>query len=201
MGASLELNVHGDCGESNTAKHWFRPEERRNGNELQLHHRHSRAICQMREVLSRSTLFEERLRLNLHVFKLNELVVLRESTKAGQRLASLGAVSVVFQPSWGEGHEDHAYTEGEGRNQLQAERYKPRSIFLSTQCCTTDVVGPVVDPETDQDASGDSKLLKSDESTTDFWGSLCKQVRDHPHHYAKGCTYTFGVVHRYDHGQ
>jgi len=68
---------------------------------------------------------------------------------------------------WGERHKDNTNTENDGRYELQAQRNTPCNFALAASSAT-DIVGSVVYPEGDQDTECDSKLLKSDQTATDF---------------------------------
>ena len=83
-------------------------------------------------------------------------MVLRQPTEIGQGLASLSAAAMMFQPSGGEGHEDHAGAESQSGDQLQTERNEPSRVLLFAKRRSTNVICAVIDPETDQDAGSDS---------------------------------------------
>ena len=53
----------------------------------------------MGEVFGYRALLKHRLRLDLEELKLDEVVVFRETTKAGESLAGLSFVAVVEEPS------------------------------------------------------------------------------------------------------
>jgi len=68
---------------------------------------------------------------------------------------------------WGERHIKNTNTEDDGRYELQGQRDTPCNLALAASSAT-DVVGPVIYPEGDQDTEGDSKLLKSDQTASNF---------------------------------
>jgi hypothetical protein len=68
---------------------------------------------------------------------------------------------------WGERHSKYTKTENDGRYELKGQWKTPCNFALSDSS-TTDVVGPVVYPEGDQNTEGDSKLLKSDQTAANF---------------------------------
>jgi len=94
-------------------------------------------------------------------------VVFGKVAELGKNTASVGFAFVVDEPTRREWHEDHADTEDERRDELQAEGKQPSSFLLAT-ARASNVVRAVVDPETDHDAEGDGELLKTNESTADF---------------------------------
>jgi hypothetical protein len=69
---------------------------------------------------------------------------------------------------WGERHPKDTNTENDGRYELQGQWNTPSNLTLAASS-TTDVVGPVVYPEGDQNTEGNSKLLKSDQTAAYFW--------------------------------
>lgn len=110
----------------------------------------------MREVFGHRALHEHRLSLDLQELKLDQVVVFRQVTEAGESLAGLSFAVVVDEPSGREGlclcqrmledhgrgqcyHENHADEENEGGEQLQAQWDQPCSIGLSLTGAT-DVV-------------------------------------------------------------
>ena len=77
-------------------------------------------------------------------------------------------------------HEDHANTKNDGREELEAQRDQPRRVRL-TFARAADVIGAVIDPESNHDTSGNSHLLHADHGASNFRRrTLC-------------------IVHRYDH--
>ena len=58
-------------------------------------------------------------------------------------------------------HKDHANTKNDGREELEAQRDQPRRVRL-TFARAADVIGAVIDPESNHDTSGNSHLLHAD---------------------------------------
>lgn len=119
----------------------------------------------MREVLAQRLLLEKRLSLDLRKLELNELVLLWQASELRKNALGFSLAVVVDEPTWREGHEDHAHTEKDSRNELQAERQKPCG-FLLCSACAPDKVCAVVDPETDHDTEGNGQLLETNKCTT-----------------------------------
>lgn len=151
------LEEHSHSSQCDTTQHGLRLEERSNSYKLQLDDRPSRAVGQVREVLGCRTLFEHRLRFDLEEFKLDQVVVLRQVTEAGESLAGLSFAAVVDEPSRREGlsgckwmptdhgkgqyyHENHADEEDQGGEELKAQGDQPCGVRLSL-ASTSDVVG------------------------------------------------------------
>lgn len=120
---------------------------------------------------------------DLGVLKLDEFVFLGKTTKVGEYTACLGFTAVVDEPTRRERHENHTSTKKHSRGELQGEREEPSSFLLSVSSSATDVIGAVVDPETDHDTQCDTQLLKTNKRTSNLWR------RD------------LGVVHGDNHGQ
>ena len=111
----------------------------------------------MREVLGCRALLEHRLRLDFQVLELDQIVILRQITEAGESLASLSFTAVVDEPSRREGltrrkwmladqgqgqyyHENHADEKDQGGEELKAQGDQPCGVRLSLTS-TSDVVG------------------------------------------------------------
>jgi hypothetical protein len=74
----------------------------------------------------------------------------------------------VHQPTRREGHPDHADKKDDSGEQLKTDRNQPGCVRLSLDSGATNVVCSIVDPETDHNSKGDSKLLQSYKSTSNF---------------------------------
>ena len=122
----------------------------------------------MWEVLSRCAFLEHGLCLDLQEFQLDELVVGGEVSERSQVASRFVLASMVYQPSWGERHPYHSDYEDECWHELKADRYEPCGVGLGLEGGASDVVGSVVDPETDHDAECNSKLLQCNQSTTNL---------------------------------
>lgn len=109
LGAQVEatysplLEEHSHSSQSDATQHGLRLEERSNSYKLQLDGRPSRTIGQTREVLGCRALLEHRLCLDLQELKLDQIVVLRQVTEAGESLPGLSFAAVVNEPSRREG--------------------------------------------------------------------------------------------------
>jgi len=177
------LEEHGERGDQDTLEHAPSGEETANSDELQLEDRQRAHVLEMGESLGQRLLLEETLSADLCVLKLDELVLLGEAAKIGEYTARLCFTAVMDEPTGRERHEDHTSTEKHSGSQLQSEREKPSSLLLSVSPGATDVVGAVVDPETDHDTQGNAQLLKTHKRTS----------------YLGRCD--LGVVHGDNHGQ
>lgn len=94
-------------------------------------------------------------------------MVLIKTAETGENATSLSLLAVVDEPTRRKRHEDHTDTEKNSGGKLESERKKPCSLFLSSSSAAN-VVGTVVDPETDHDTQGDAQLLETDKRTTHF---------------------------------
>ena len=122
----------------------------------------------MRESFSNTALLEHGLCLDFQEFQLDELVVGGEVSERSQVASRFFFASMVYQPTWRERHPDHSDDENECWHELKADRYEPCGVGLGLEGGASDVVGSVVDPETDHDAEGDGKLLQCNQSTTNL---------------------------------
>jgi len=114
----------------------------------------------MRESFSNTALLEHGLCLNFQEFQLDELVISGKVAEGGQVASRFFFASMVYQPTWGEWHPHHSDDEDEGWDELEADGHEPCGVGLGLECSASDVVGSVVDPETDHDAECNSKLLQ-----------------------------------------
>ena len=136
----------------------------------------------MRESLCERLLLKQALSANLSVFEFDEFVVLVQTTEACENAASLVFFAVVNEPTRREGHENHTDAKKDGRSKLESEGKKPCSLLLFP-ASATNVVGTIVDPETDHDTKRNAQLLETDKSATDFGRR------------------NLGIVHGYNHGE
>jgi len=113
----------------------------------------------MRESFSNTALLEHRLCLDFQELQLDKLVVGGKVAERGEVTSRFFFASMVYQPTWGEWHPYHSDDKDEPWDELEANGYEPCGVGLRLECCASDVVGSVVDPETDHDAKCDGKLL------------------------------------------
>lgn len=90
------------------------------------------------------------------------------------------------KPAWGEGHEEHAYSQCNAGDELQADGNEPGGVGLGG-AGAADIVGAVVDPEGYHDAGGDGELLEGDEGAANFRGSNLGIVVGHVDRHGANC--------------
>jgi hypothetical protein len=153
------LEKHGDGSNDNPLEHSLGLEKGSNGNKLEFEDVPCGLLAKMRESFGNAAFLEQGLSLNLKEFQLDKLMIDREVTKGCEVLPSFFLTVMVHQPTWGEGHPDHADDEDESWNELKADGYQPCCVGLRLECGAANVVGSIIDPETDHDAKRDGKLL------------------------------------------
>lgn len=135
------LEEHGHTSNHTPFDQAPRLKQRSNRHKLQLKDVPSGRLTKMRELLRHRTLFEQRLRLNLQEFKLDELMIFREAAKTGKVAACFALAVVVDEPTGGEGHEGHTAEENETGGDLEADGDEPCGVGLLATLCAADVVG------------------------------------------------------------
>lgn len=141
------LEEHGDTSNHGPFDHAPALEERLDRDELQLEGVPGGLFAELREVFRDRSLLEEGLSLDLKELKLDELVVLGETSETGEVGSGFGLTAVVDKPARREWHEGHTAEKNQTRNDLQANGDEPGGVGLLAALGAADVVGSVVDPD------------------------------------------------------
>lgn len=162
------LEKHRHSSHNDPSEHGHGRKESRDGDELELKGVPGRLLLEVGEPLSKASLLELRLGLDLEEFELKKLVVGWEIAEIHEHLTGFFVTTVVDEPTGREWHPDHADEEADRRGNLKADGDEPGGIGLCLEGRSTDEVAAVVDPEADHDSKGDGELLQSDKSSTNL---------------------------------
>ena len=93
------LEEHGKCGNSDALEHAPGGEQTTDSNKLELEDGHSAHVLEMREVLCKRLLLEQTLGADLGVLELDEFVVGRQVSEAGENTTGFVLAVVVDEPT------------------------------------------------------------------------------------------------------
>lgn len=144
---------------------------------LELQSIHCRPLLELGVSLSRDLLVQCHFRPDVEPLQLNSRVCRWQLSQLRQIEKSFLISALGSQPSGRERQKQDSNAEDEPRNDLNEERQSPSPLAAH-------VVRSICDPESNDDASDNAKLLKHEQRTSDLWRRdlTDEERRDHGEH-------------------